>query len=67
MYLDGTEEAVPVPPTHCPICKGRLTTKWSANIQHRHTHGYFAVAFPAHVCKKCKITVRVLRKELADV
>lgn len=59
-YLDGMEGPPDrsVPPSYCPLCKGPLTTKWSAVVKHR-IHGYYAIAVPAHVCKKCKIAVRV--------
>ena len=61
MYLDGTEGPPDrsEPPAHCPLCKGRLTTKWSAGIKYRARRGYFAIAFPAHTCAKCQVTVRV--------
>ena len=60
MYLDGTEEPDRTePPSFCPLCKGALTTMWSASIQHRLPRGYFAIAVPAHTCEKCQITVRV--------
>jgi hypothetical protein len=61
MYLDGTEAPSDrgTPPTHCPLCKGKLITKWSAGIQHRSRRGYFAIAVPAHTCEACQITVRV--------
>jgi len=61
MYRDGTE-GLPdrnTPPTRCPLCKGKLITKWSAGIQHRSRRGYFAIAVPAHTCEACQITVRV--------
>ena len=61
MYLDGTEEPPDrsTPPAYCPLCRGALTTKWSAGIQHRRRRGFFAVAVPAHTCETCQITVRV--------
>lgn len=61
MYLDGTEEPPDraEPPAFCPLCKGKLVTKWSAAVQHRVRRGYFAIAVPSHTCEKCQITVRV--------
>lgn len=40
------------------MCKGRLTTMWSGVIKHS-VRGYHETAVPSHVCKKCKIAVRV--------
>jgi hypothetical protein len=59
-YLDGMEGPPyrTPPPNCCPLCKGRLTTMWSGVIKHR-IRGYHETAVPAHVCKKCKIAVRV--------
>lgn len=61
MYLDGTEGPPDrsIPPVYCPSCRGKLTTRWSAAIQHRLGRGYFAIAVPAHICEKCQIAVRV--------
>ena len=61
MYLDGTEDPPDrtEPPSFCPLCKGKLVTKWSASIQRRLGRGYFAIAVPAHTCERCQITVRV--------
>ena len=60
-YLDGTEEPPDrtKPPSRCPLCRSKLTTRWSATIQHKRGWGYVAIAVPAHVCAKCQVAVRV--------
>jgi len=61
MYLDSTEHAFEgfSPPSHCPLCKGKLVTRWTPAIQCRRGRGYFAIAVPAHTCSRCRVAVRV--------
>lgn len=47
-------------PVRCPICSGRLVTRWVGVTTHSR-RGYRARAYPVHVCPACDVAVQIRR------